>query len=58
MVPSLVVNAADRLAVVVLDAEFPAHSFGVFTVRDRMPTPAVRRFLGVLASEPAEPERP
>ena len=58
VVPSLVVNAADRLAVVVLDAEFPAHSFGVFTVRDRMPTPAVRRFLDVLASEPAEPERP
>ena len=58
VVPSLVVNAADRLAVVALDAEFPAYSFGVFTVRDRMPTPAARRFLEVLAPEPTEPERP
>ena len=56
VVPSLVVNASDRLAVVALDADFPAHSFGVFTVRERMPTPAARRFLEVLASE--EPERP
>ena len=56
VVPSLVVNASDRLAVVALDADFPAHSFGVFTVRDRMPTPAARRFLEVLA--PEEPERP
>ena len=58
VVPSLVVNATDRLAVVALDAEFPAHSFGVFTVRDRMPTPAARRFLEVLAPEPTEPDRP
>ena len=33
VVPSLVVNDADRLAVVSLDADFPAYSFGVFTVR-------------------------
>ena len=56
VVPSLVVSASDRLAVVALDADFPAHSFGVFTARDRMPTPAARRFLEVLA--PEEPEGP
>ena len=56
VVPSLVVSDSDRLAVVALDADFPAHSFGVFTVRERMPTPAARRFLEVLA--PEEPERP
>ena len=55
VVPSLVVNDADRLAVVALDADFPAYSFGVFTVRDRMPTPAARRFLEVLAPEPERP---
>ena len=58
VVPSLVVNDADRLAVVALDADFAAHSFGVFTVRDRMPTPAARRFLEVLGPEPTEPECP
>ena len=51
VVPSLVVNDTDRLAVVALDADFPAHSFGVFTVRGRMPTPAARRFLEVLQPE-------
>ena len=56
VVPSLVVNDADRLAVVALDADLPAHSFGVFTLRGRMPTPAAGRFLEVLA--PPEPERP
>ena len=55
VVPSLVVNDADRLAVVSLDADFPAYSFGVFTVRDRMPTPAARRFLEVLVPEPERP---
>ena len=55
VVPSLVVNDADRLSVVALDADLPPPSFGVFTVRGRMPTPAARRFLEMLA---AEPERP
>ena len=55
VVPSLVVNDADRLAVVALDADFPPHSFGVFTVRDRMPTPAAQRFLEVLVPEAEHP---
>ena len=55
VVPSLVVNDADRLAVVALDADFPVNSFGVFTMRERMPTPAARRFLEVLVPEPERP---
>ena len=55
VVPSLVVNDADGLAVVALDVDFPPHSFGVFTVRDRMPTPAARRFLEVLTAESEDP---
>ena len=51
VVPSFVVNEADRLAVIALEADFPAHGFGVFTLRERLLTAPGRRFLEVLVAD-------
>ena len=48
VVPSLVLSPTDRLAVVALDWDDPARSFGVYARTDRHLTPAARRFLKVL----------
>ena len=48
VVPSLVLNDTDRLAVVALKLDDPPRSFGVYARPDRHLTPAARRFLEVL----------
>lgn len=55
IVPSLVVNRSDRLAVVALESDEPARSFGVFVRADRHLAPAARRFLALLLSDRSEP---
>ena len=55
VVPSLVVNPSDRLAVVALDIDEPPRSFGVFARVDQHLAPAARRFLALLLSERFEP---
>ena len=50
VVPSFVVNESDQLAVVALEADFPVHSFGVFTPRDRLLSATTRRFLETLVA--------
>ena len=55
VVPSLVVSPGDRLAVVALETDEPARSFGVFIRADRCLPPAARRFLAVLLSDRSEP---
>ena len=54
VVPSLVVNSSDRLAVVALEMDEPARSFGVFVRVDRHLAPAARRFLALLLSDRSE----
>ena len=53
VVPDLVVSDSDQLSVVALDADFPAQSFGVFTLRDGFLTTSARRFLEVLSADAA-----
>ena len=55
VVPSLVVNPSDRLAVVALELDEPPRSFGVFARTDRHLTPAARRFLQVLLPDACGP---
>ena len=55
VVPSFVVNPGDRLAVVALESDESARSFGVFVRVDRDLTPAARRFLALLLSDRSEP---
>ena len=55
VVPSLVVNRADRLAVVALESDGPALSFGVYVRVDRRLAPAAQRFLALLLSDRSEP---
>ena len=55
IVPSFVVNRSDRLAVVALESDEPARSFGVFVRADRHLAPAARRFLALLLSDRSEP---
>ena len=52
VVPSLCVSETDRLSVIALDAPLPRRSYGVFTPRHRLLTPAARRFLEVLVPNP------
>ena len=49
VVPSLVVSDSDQLSVVALDADLSAHSFGVFTLRERLLAASARRFFEALA---------
>ena len=58
VVPNLVASASDQLAVVELDAPFPALSFGVCTLRDRLLTAPARRCLEVMAPDAAVPPPP
>ena len=51
VVPSFVVNDSDQVSVVALDADFPAHGLGVFTLRDGYLATPAQRFLEVLAPE-------
>ena len=53
VVPDFVVSDSDPLSVVALDADFPAQSFGVFTLRDGFLAASARRFLEVLAADAA-----
>ncbi len=55
VVPSLVVSPGDRLAVVALETDEPARSFGVFARVDRRLAPAAQRFLALLLSDRSEP---
>ena len=55
VVPSLVVNESDQLAVVALEADFPVLGFGVFTLPDRQLTAAARHFFEVLVESAPAP---
>ena len=48
MIPSICVSKADRLSVVSLPDSFPRLSFGVFTRRNHVLDPHVRRFLRLM----------
>ena len=48
VVPGLCVEETDRLWPIALDAWFPRRSYGVFTLRDRLLTPAAQRFFETL----------
>ena len=54
VVPDIVVTDSDQLSVVALDADFPARSFGVFTLRDGLLAASARRFLEVLAADASD----
>ena len=48
MIPSMPVSPADRLSIIDLDQYFPTRSYGVFTRRDKEPSPQARAFLELL----------
>ena len=58
VVPSLVLNDTDRLAVVALEWDDPPRSFGVYARTDRHLTPAARRFLEMLIPSGPPPPPP
>ena len=54
VVPSLCVTKTDQLEIIKLDAPLPRRSYGVFTPRRRLLTPAARRFYEVLVPDAPE----
>ena len=54
VIPDLVVSDSDQLSVVALDADLPAQSFGVFTLRDGLLAASARRFFEMLAADASD----
>ena len=57
IVPDLCVSESDRLAVVALEADVPAFSYGAFTLRHAYLSPHARRLLHALISNGCERRR-